>query len=189
MGLADYIKRVDQEEEEGQFQTDIDLSAYSERIIKDEVVAEYKKRDQFEIHGLLFENQTTGYCQCTLTRCQEKLKAKMGKVVWMIQEDAREGVKPSFLLRHLRTYHRTAEEERSKLHNRSSRSASQPSMIEFTKVSFRLYLRVALCRIRLFSRLISKRKKLPYKSSILANPGNKIQNSIRIPILIFQCCQ
>ena len=33
MGLADYLKRVDREEEEGQFQTDIDLSAYSDKII------------------------------------------------------------------------------------------------------------------------------------------------------------
>ena len=137
MGLADYLKRVDREEEEGQFQTDIDLSAYSDKIINDEVVAEYKKRDQFEIHGLLFENQTTGYCQCTLTRCQEKLKSKTGKTVWMIQEEAREGVKLGFLQRHFRTYHKTVEEERNKLRNRSSRSASQQSMIDFIKVSFR----------------------------------------------------
>ena len=135
MGLADYIKRVDREEEDGQFQTDIDLSAYSEKIIKEEVVAEHKKRDQFEIHPLLFDNQTTGYCQCTLARCQEKLKAKTGKVVWMIQEEAREGVKPSLLIRHLKTYHRSAEEERNRIHNRSSRSASQPSMLEYTTVS------------------------------------------------------
>ena len=75
-----------------------------------------------------------------MSRCQEKLKAKTGKVVWMIQEDAREGVKPSFLIRHLRTYHRSVEEERNQLRNRSSRSASQPSMIDFAKVSFRMKL-------------------------------------------------
>ena len=170
-GFSEYLQRVKDGEEIGVFQEDIDLSASKKSLQEDEIVAQHKQRDNFEVQSLLFEGQTTGWGRCVgYPQCQERLQRNFGRKIWMLQDNNGEGIKPKYLRNHLLTYHRTDEEEKNFRRRPSTpgaRSSSQSSMLDYVKDRFALAI---------------MRMKQPFS----ANPGNKIQTYIEIRILILK---
>ena len=97
-GVKEYIRQVDDGEEEGEFGKNCLVGC------KDPEIKEFLEKQKFEIHPLIYKEHEIGSGKCTHPSCIERSKI-MKKKTFVINDNYRSGFKMEHIRRHCRRNH------------------------------------------------------------------------------------